>query len=145
MARWKIEWLARKANDGTRTVPAFEFLLEQPAAVRVQLLAILDAVRSTGPDQWKDTSCHDSMHGACAHLHEARDKHGETLYRLYLLWQRPAKRVVIIDGGSKANSTALPERFYDELAELAATAEADPAPFAVADDFARKALEDEAG
>lgn len=106
----------------------------------MQLLAIVDAVRSVGPDQWKDRTSHDSMHGSCAHLHEARDRHGQMLYRLYLLWQREHRRVVIIDGGAKPNSTVLPDSFYDELAELAASAEDDPAPFAVADDFARDAL-----
>lgn len=50
------------------------------------------------------------------------------LYRLYLLWQRERRRVVIIDGGAKLNSTALPDSFYDELAALAATAEDSPAP-----------------
>jgi hypothetical protein len=106
----------------------------------MQLLAIVDAVRSVGPDQWKDRTSHDSMHGSCAHLHEARDRHGQMLYRLYLLWQREHRRVVIIDGEAKPNSTVLPDSFYDELAELAASAEDDPAPFAVADDFARDAL-----
>jgi hypothetical protein len=85
------------------------------------------------------------MRGSCEHLHEARDKHGQMLYRLYLLWQRNHKRVVIIDGGVKPNSTALPDSFYDDLAALAATADSDPAPFAVADDFARKALAAEEG
>jgi hypothetical protein len=80
------------------------------------------------------------MHGACEHLHEARDRHGQMLYRLYLLWQRHEKRVVIIDGATKPNSTTLPNSFYEQLAALAATANEDPAPFAVADDFARKAL-----
>lgn len=136
---WDVEWLV-KTDGGRRNVPAFDFLLGQPPAVRIQLLAIVDAVRSTGPDQWRDTSSHDSMHGACEHLHEARDRHGQMLYRLYLLWQRRQKRVVIVDGGAKPNSTALPNSFYDDLAALAATVGKDPAPFAVADDFARKAL-----
>jgi hypothetical protein len=136
---WGVEWLV-KTDRGKRSVLAFEFLLAQPPAVRVQLLAIVDAVRSTGPDQWRDTSSHDSMHGACEHLHEARDRHGQMLYRLYLLWQRHEKRVVIVDGAAKPNSTALPDSFYDELAALAATANETAAPFAVADDFARKAL-----
>lgn len=106
----------------------------------MQLLAIVDAVRTTGPDQWKDRTSHDSMHGSCAHLHEARDKHAQTLYRLYLLWQRNNNRVVIVDGGAKPNSTALPDSFYDSLAALAATAASEPAPFALADDFARTVL-----
>ena len=125
VALWNVEWLVKR-NGGVRSVPAFDFLLDQPPAVRIQLLAIVDAVRTTGPDRWKDTSSHDSMHGSCAHLHEARDKHGQTLYRLYLLWQRSHKRVVIIDGGSKPNSTTLPDSFYDDLAALAATADEDP-------------------
>ena len=139
VARWSVEWLI-KTDGGARSVPAFEFLREQPPAVRTQLLAIVDAVRTVGPDQWKDRTSHDSMHGSCAHLHEARDRHGQMLYRLYLLWQRERRRVVIIDGGAKPNSTALPDSFYDELATLAASADDDPAPFAVADDFARAAL-----
>ena len=113
VALWNVEWLVKR-HGGVRSVPAFDFLLDQPPAVRIQLLAIVDAVRTTGPDRWKDTSSHDSMHGSCAHLHEARDKHGQTLYRLYLLWQRSHKRVVIIDGGSKPNSTTLPDPFYDD-------------------------------
>jgi hypothetical protein len=99
VALWEVEWLVR-TEGGVRDVPAFSFLLKQPSAVRVQLLAIVDAVRTTGPDRWKDTTSHDSMHGACAHLHEARDRHGDMLYRLYLRWQREHKRVVIIDGGA---------------------------------------------
>jgi hypothetical protein len=139
VALWKVEWLV-KTDGGVRSVPAFDFLLAQPSAVRMQLLAIVDAVRTTGPDRWKDRTSHDSMHDSCAHLHEARDRHGQMLYRLYLLWQRNNNRVVIIDGGAKPNSTALPDSFYGDLAALAATADRNPAPFAVADDFAREML-----
>jgi hypothetical protein len=140
MALWSIEWLVR-AEGGEREVPAFSFLLLQPAAVRVQLRAIVDAVRTTGPDRWKDTTSHDSMHGVCAQLHAARDRHGQMLYRLYLRWQREHHRVVIVDGGAKPNSTTLPEAFYEDLAALAATAELGPPRFATADDFARIALD----
>ncbi len=139
MARWSVEWLV-KTEAGARSVPAFEFLRTQPPAVRTQLLAIVDAVRTVGPDRWKDRVSHGSMHGSCAHLHEARDRHGQMLYRLYLLWQREHRRVVIIDGAAKPNATALPDSYYEELAALAATANDDSAPFAVADDFARDAL-----
>lgn len=137
---WAIEWLV-VVEGGERHVPAFEFLLLQPASVRVQLLAIVDAVRTTGPDRWRDTTSHDSMHGACAHLHEARDRHGQRLYRLYLRWQRDERRVVVIDGGAKPNAAALPEGFYDRLAALGASADAVPSSFATADDFARIAIE----
>lgn len=140
MALWSIEWLVR-TDRGEREVPAFSFLLVQPVAVRVQLLAIVDAVRTTGPDRWKDTTSHDSMRGACAQLHEARDRHGQMLYRLYLRWQREHHRVVIVDGGAKPNSTRLSDSFYEDLALLGADAELDPPPFATADDFARIALD----
>jgi hypothetical protein len=139
MAPWAAEWLVR-TDSGTRAIPAFSFLLDQPVAVRVQLLAIVDSVRSTGPDRWRDTTSHDSMRGACAQLHEARDRHGQMLYRLYLRWQRDARRVVITDGGVKPNATALPDAFYADLAAFASTIDNDPPPFAVADDFARLAL-----
>lgn len=137
---WRIEWLARIDGSGRR-VPAFEFLLLQPSSVRVQLLAIVDAVRTTGPDRWRDTTSHDSMRGPCAQLHEARDRHGQTLYRLYLRWQRQDHRVVVVDGASKPNSSTLLDSFYEDLAAFAATADQQPAPFATADDFARIALE----
>lgn len=140
MALWSIEWLVR-TEGGEREVPAFSFLLGQPAPVRVQLRSIVDAVRTMGPDRWNDTTSHDSMHGVCAQLHEARDRHGPMLYRLYLRWQREHHRVVIVDGGAKPNSTTLPDSFYENLAALAATAELDPPPFATADDFARIALD----
>lgn len=55
------------------------------------------------------------------------------------------RRPLIIDDGAKPNSTALPDSFYDDLAALAATADRNPAPFAVADDFARKALTGDEG
>jgi hypothetical protein len=136
---WGVEWLA--VTEGSeRRVPAFEFLLLQPPPARVQLLAIVDAVRTTGPDRWRDTTSHDSMRGPCAQLHEARDRHGQMLYRLYLRWQRDQRRVVVIDGGAKPNSTVLPDSFYDTLAALGATADLDPPRFATADDFARIAF-----
>lgn len=139
MAQWDAEWLVR-SEGGVRTVPGFAFLCAQPSNVRIHLLAIVDAVRHTGPDQWRDTTTHDSMEENCAHLHEARDRQGQTLYRLYLRWQRDKRRVVIIDGGAKANTTTLPDSFYQSLAELAATIDREPPPFATADDFARIAL-----
>jgi hypothetical protein len=80
------------------------------------------------------------MRGSCAHLHEARDRHGESLYRLYLCWDRQARRVVVLDGGAKANATALPDSFYADLATLAAKVDDDPPPFATANDLFRLVL-----
>jgi hypothetical protein len=82
VAAWKEEWLAVE-EQGTRAVPAFEWLLDLPLNVRKQLLAIVTAVRFTGPDRWYDMTSHCPMSGDLAHVHEARDKQGETLYRLF--------------------------------------------------------------
>jgi hypothetical protein len=128
MALWSIEWLVR-TDRRDRAVPAFSFLLVQPAAVRVQLLAIVDAVRTTGPDRWKDTTSHDPMRGVCAQLHEARDRHGQMLYRLYLRWQREHHRVVIVDGGAKPNSTKLSDSFYGNTRRAGRDGRTRPAAF----------------
>ena len=66
MARWSVEWLV-KTEGSARTVPAFEFLRQQPPTVRAQLLAIVDAVRTPGPDRWRNRVSHDSMRSACTH------------------------------------------------------------------------------
>jgi sirohydrochlorin ferrochelatase len=82
------------------------------------------------------------MSGICADLHEARDRHDQTLYRLYLKWQRRERRVIVLTGASKPNGTALPDTFYEELARLAATTSTVPPPFATVDDAVRLTLED---
>jgi hypothetical protein len=140
MAQWGAAWLV-KIEGKQRLVPAFEFLKEQPRAVREQLLAIVDAVRTVGPDQWRDANSHRAMKDEIDHLHEARDKHGETLYRLFLMWQRTPRRVIFIDGRSKANETTLAQADYDAIRDLAATIGDDP-PLATPDDFARVLLEE---
>lgn len=127
MHLWTVEWLIT-SSTGTRTIPALKFLREQPPAVRIQLLAIVDAVRTVGPDHWRDRTSHTSMRGNLAHLHEARDRHGDTLYRLFLLWQRQHHRVIVIDGRVKANATRLPTAEYEAVSELAATVDQDPHP-----------------
>ena len=77
------------------------------------------------------------MKGDLADLHEVRDKQGETLYRLFVLWQRKERRVVIIDGRKKANKTKLSDTDYEAVRTLAASASKDPPPFASVDDFIR--------
>jgi hypothetical protein len=86
------------------------------------------------------------MKGDLADLHEARDKHGETLYRLFLKWQRNEQRVVLLDGRTKQNQTALSKDDYAEIRRIADLLENDPPPLAEADDFAQLLLEaDESG
>jgi len=59
----------------------------------------------------------------------------ETLYRLFVLWQRKERRVVIVDGRAKANKTKLSDAEYEAACALAAKISDDPPPFASADDF----------
>lgn len=106
MSQWGREWLVVE-RDGIREVPGFEFLVNLPPNVRETLLAITDAVRTTGPDSWRDPNTHKAMRGGLDKVHEARDKHGDTLYRLFLRWQRDERRVVVLDGRVKPNNTAI--------------------------------------
>ncbi len=137
--RWKVEWLVL-TEGGERIVPGLKFLSEIESSPRLQLLRILEAVCTVGPDQWRDQGMHCAMHSACSHLHEARDRQDQTLYRLYLRWQRDCQRVVILDGGRKANDTILPTDFYKRIAALGHEAEVDPSPFATPDDMVQIAL-----
>ncbi len=130
----EVEWLLDRSEDPV-SIPAYRFLKGLPVNVRIQLLAILEAVQTTGPDQWADRHSHCPMKGDLADLHEVRDKQGETLYRLFVLWQRKERRVVIIDGREKANKKKLSTGEYEAVAALAAKIADDPPPFASVDDF----------
>jgi hypothetical protein len=136
---WTVGWLLDRGEDPP-SIPAYRFLKDLPLNVRVQLLAILEAVQSTGPDQWADRHSHCPMKGKLAGLHEIRDKQGEVLYRLFVLWQRAERRVVIVDGREKANKTKLKEKEYETIAELAVRIREDPPPFASIDDFIQAGL-----
>lgn len=132
--RWNVEWLVDRGMEPA-SIPAYRFLKALPINVRVQLLAILEAVQTTGPDQWADRHSHCPMKGDLADLHEVRDKQGETLYRLFVLWQRAERRVVVIDGREKPNKTALSDAEYEAVGTLAAKIAENPPPFASVDDF----------
>lgn len=130
-------------EKGTRRVPAFEWLKAQPLNVRKQLISILIAVRSTGPDNWHDPGTHRPMKGPIDHVHEARDKHGDTLYRLFVRWQREKRRVVLLDGRLKRVNTKLSDKEYEEIAALSNIADQDLPPLATADDFAQALLSED--
>ncbi len=85
---WEVEWLVI-TRKGERVVPAFEFLRDVPQTSKELLLGVIDSVRlMNGPDQWHSVDLHKPMKGDLADLHEARDKQGGTLYRLFVKWQR---------------------------------------------------------
>lgn len=141
MPKWEREWLVVE-EGGERTIPGFEFLMDLPANVRQTLLAITEAVRTTGPDSWRDPNTHKAMRGDVDKVHEARDKHGETLYRLFLRWQRDARRVVVLDGRVKPINTAIATAEYSKIEQLAELADKGSDSFAVVDDFATLMLSD---
>lgn len=139
--QWTVEWL----RTGPGEVPALDFLLGCPPGATDHMLGILKALRVCGPDGWYDMTSHCPMKGKLAHLHEIRDKHDQTLYRLFILWDRSERRVVILDGRSKDNNTKLGGREYDEIAALADSVlnptNPNQLPFATFDDLALKQLE----
>lgn len=139
MSQWDREWLVVE-EGGERGIPGFEFLMGLPPNISQTLLAITDAVRMTGPDRWKDPNTHKPMRGDIHKVHEARDKHGETLYRLFLRWQRTDNRVVVLDGRSKPNRTAISAAEYSKIEQLAELADEGSHHFAVTDDFAAMLL-----
>lgn len=144
---WRTEWLV-VVEGGQRRIPAFEFLTElaenpDEAPVVTRLMQILEAVKLTGgPHRWLDTDSHDKMEGTLDDLHEARDRLDQTLYRLYLRWDRDTMVVWVLDGRTKPNRTALPQTEYDKIRELADKTHhgKKPPPAATADDFAQLAL-----
>ena len=133
MPLWKAEWLV-DVSAGSRSIPALRFLQATPDSVSDQLLAVLTAVRASGPDRWFDRQSHVAMRGDLTHLHEVRDRHDQTLYRLLVCWLRDEQTVVVIDGREKPNKSALSENDYAEIADLAERINEDPRPFASFDD-----------
>jgi hypothetical protein len=136
---WSVEWLVIE-RDGERVVPALDFLRDLPDTSKELLLGVIDSVRVMGPDKWHSLDLHKPMKGDLADLHEARDKQGETLCRLFVKWQREEERVVLLDGRTKQNNTVLSDAEYQAIRELADLLDKNPPPFATVDDFARLAL-----
>ena len=112
-------------EDGERKVPAFDWLMSLPLNIRTQLLATVQAVEGGGPDRWRDRRSHKAMRDNVDRVHEARDKHGQTLYRLFLRWQRDERRVVFLDGRVKDNNTQLADTEYVLIEQLADLADAE--------------------
>lgn len=137
---WGVEWLVVE-EDGKQRIPAFEFLAEVPPAVRLQLLSFVEAVRRTGPERWRDTESHCPMHGDCSHMHEVRDRHDQTLYRLYLVWDRDEHHAVLVDGRIKTNNTKFPPSEYKKIGALGTLATSGTDALATTDDMTRLALE----
>ena len=60
------------------------------------------------------------MHGNMAGLYEVRCRHGDQLHRLFCLLDRnhpEGPALVMVDGDSKPNRTAMPEAVYRRVRE----------------------------
>jgi hypothetical protein len=139
-----IEWIPVWYRDpSSGAIPALEFLRDVPMPVRENLLAIREAVRfSGGPHRWRDTTTHALMHGDLDFMYEARDRHGQRLYRLFMVWDRATGDLILVDGLSKENGSSIPQRDYDALAETGRVILASvPKPYATVDHLAVRLLE----
>jgi hypothetical protein len=81
------------------------------------------------------------MEGDLDDLHEARDRHDQTLYRLYLKWDADASTVWVLDGRTKPNNTRLADAEYTKIRALADAVTASTATAASANDIAKLFLE----
>ncbi len=74
------------------SVPAFDFLLACPTAVRATMLAVLDAVAAAPPPRFSGGGLWEAMHGAMHGYYEVRKggSPNRTQYRLFCLLENPA-------------------------------------------------------
>jgi hypothetical protein len=63
------------------------------------------------------------------------------LYRLFVVWKRDDKAVVVIDGRRKFNNTTISDAEYEKVAALARSVVDDDYEIADADAFARLTFE----
>jgi hypothetical protein len=115
---WQIEFLK---DSRTGRVPAREFLDEVPDEPAAELLATLQAVEGTRPPfAFRGGARWQAMSGDMSGWFEARDKHKQLLYRLFVRLDRdppglPHNAIVVVDGGVKRNESAFTDEFYADL------------------------------
>lgn len=104
-------------KDGS--VPAQEFLDACPMSPRQMLLAIIVAVTDGPPPSFPPSMHWHIMRKEMSGLYEARDRHGNTLYRLFCVLDRNAAEhgldgpaLVVLSGGAKAVREEMDARTY---------------------------------
>jgi hypothetical protein len=115
------EWALAMYQTASGEVPSRTFLLECPKSVRLQLLAILIAVRDGPPTSFPASNMWHVMKDDMKGFHEARDEHDGMLYRVFCVLDRHAQDhgldaplVVLISGGSKKVQTRMHQAIYVE-------------------------------
>jgi hypothetical protein len=100
-------------TDGRK--PAEEWLVQLPAKPASEVVAVVKAVRDAPPPTFAGGGKWEAMRGEMAGIFEVRCRQGDQLHRLFCLLDRnhpggPA--LVMLDGDSKPNRTAMPKSVY---------------------------------
>ncbi len=106
------------AADGSK--PAEEWLQGLPAKPAAEVIAVVMAVRDAPPPTFAGGGKWEAMHGAMAGIYEVRCRQGGQLHRLFCLLDRnhpDGAALVMLDGDSKPNRTAMPESVYRRVRE----------------------------
>jgi hypothetical protein len=116
------EWVNVFYAEADGSIPAEAFLDECPLPARTQLLAIVEAVRGAPPPSFPPSMYWHAMRGDMRGVYEARDRHGNMLYRLFCVLDRnapdhglDAPALVILSGGSKPVREEMDERTYADV------------------------------
>ncbi|HST42878.1 MAG TPA: hypothetical protein VLK58_25365 [Conexibacter sp.] len=112
-------WTVAFYETARGEVPARDFLISCPTPVRATLVKIVATVVAAPPPTFAASHLWHAMHGSMKGLHEARDRHGDRLYRLFcvvdakaILYGHDRRLVTLIDGESKQVRSEMPERVY---------------------------------
>lgn len=112
---WTVAFYATARGE----VPAREFLVSCPPTVRGRFFTILRALLDAPPPRFPPSHLWHAMHGSMKGIHEARDRHGDHLFRLFcvvdakaVLYGHDWKLVTLIDGESKRVRSEMPGRVY---------------------------------
>jgi hypothetical protein len=107
-----------------KEAPAITFLNGCPQPVRDNLLATFTAILESPPPRFPTNSLlWRPMRKEMRGIYEIRDRHGDTLYRLFCVLDHSAKEhgckkptLVMLCGGRKPVRTAMDDDVYEEAA-----------------------------
>jgi hypothetical protein len=116
------EWALAMYQTASGDVPSETFLLQEcPDSVQQMLLAIVVAVKEAPPPRFPTSHLWHVMRDDMKGLHEARDEHDGTLYRLFCVVDRRAPQhgldapvVALICGGTKPVRSKMEQSVYDQ-------------------------------
>ncbi len=104
--------------DGTK--PAREWLLDLPAKPAAEVIAVVKAVRDAPPPAFAGGGKWEAMHGEMAGIYEVRCRQGGQPTVLFCMLDRThpdGPALVMLDGDSKPNRTAMPASVYRRVRE----------------------------